>query len=69
MGYDMTSLVNEMRDGLNTVKRDVAAASAKLGSGTHGSAGSSCPTCLTTTTFLVFGVVQLILLFGYFMYR
>ncbi|KAE8752669.1 ergic-53 [Frankliniella occidentalis] len=70
VGYDMTSLVNEMRDGLNTVKRDVAAASAKLGNMPGGgSAGGSCPTCLTTTMFLVFGVVQLTLLFGYFMYR
>lgn len=70
VGYDMTSLVNEMRDGLNTVKRDVAAASAKLGNAPPGgSAGGTCPNCLTTTMFFMFGAVQLVLLFGYFMYR
>lgn len=70
VGYDMTSLVNELRDGINTVKRDVAAASAKLGNvSPGGQIGGGCPTCLTTTTFLVFAAVQLIILFAYFIYR
>ncbi|PSN52985.1 Protein ERGIC-53 [Blattella germanica] len=65
VGYDMASLVNEMRDGLNTVKRDVAAASQRLSGGAATPGG--CPpqtACLSTTIFLVFAVVQLCIILG-----
>ena len=70
VGYDMASLVSEMRDGLNTVKRDVAAASQRLSGGALPAGG--CPpqtNCLSTTIFLVFAVVQLIVILGYSLWR
>jgi len=69
MGYDMASLISEMRDGLNTVKRDVAAASQRLGGG---GAPGGCPpptACLSTTVFLVFAAVQLAVILGYSLWR
>ncbi|XP_034178140.1 lectin, mannose binding protein ergic53 [Osmia lignaria lignaria] len=66
MGYDYHSLVSEMRDGINTLKRDIGQANAKLNSG-----GGDCPAtnCLTTTMFLLFVAIQMIILLGYSMYR
>lgn len=66
MGYDYQSLVSEMRDGLNIVKRDVAQVNAKVNSG-----GGDCPTtnCLTTTIFLLFVAIQMVILLAYSMYR
>lgn len=58
MGYDYQSLVSEMRDGLNSLKRDVKA----TGSG-------ECPTCLSTTMFLLFIGIQMIILLVYSLYR
>ncbi|KAJ4443884.1 hypothetical protein ANN_05671 [Periplaneta americana] len=72
VGYDMASLISEMRDGLNTVKRDVAAASQRLSAGGAGTAAGGCPpqtACLSTTVFLVFAVVQLIVILGYSLWR
>jgi hypothetical protein len=70
VGYDMASLVSEMRDGLNTVKRDVAAASQRLGGGS-GSPGGCPPqtACLSTTIFLVFGVLQIAIIVGYSLWK
>jgi mannose-binding lectin 1 len=68
MGYDMASLISEMRDGLNTVKRDVAAASQRLGGGALG----GCPpstTCVSTTVFLLFAALQLAVIIGYSVWR
>ena len=66
MGYDSQSLISEMRDGLNALKRDIGQMGAKLNSGTV-----DCPTtnCLTTTMFLMFVGVQMIILLAYSMYR
>jgi mannose-binding lectin 1 len=70
VGYDMASVINEMRDGLNVVKRDVAAASQRLVSGSGTPAG--CPqqvACVSTTVFLIFVVVQLVIILGYSVWR
>ncbi|XP_076241591.1 lectin, mannose binding protein ergic53 [Calliopsis andreniformis] len=66
MGYDYHSLVSEMRDGLNTLKRDIGQISTKSNTG-----GIECPTtnCLTTTMFLLFIAIQMIILLAYSMYR
>ena len=66
MGYDSQSLISEMRDGLNALKRDIGQMGAKLNTGTV-----DCPTtnCLTTTMFLMFVGVQMIILLAYSMYR
>jgi len=70
MGYDMASLISEMRDGLNTVKRDVAAASQRLGSGGGPAGGCPAPTaCLSTTIFLVFAALQIAVMLGYSLWR
>lgn len=68
MGYDYQSLVSEMRDGLNQVKRDVAQTYAKL---TGSGAPVACPTtsCLTTTMFLTFLAIQMVILLGYSIYK
>ena len=66
MGYDSQSLISEMRDGLNALKRDIGQMGAKLNTGTV-----DCPTtnCLTTTMFLMFVGVQMIILLAYSVYR
>ncbi|XP_012540603.1 protein ERGIC-53 [Monomorium pharaonis] len=58
MGYDYQSFMTEMRDGLNTLKKDFK---------TTGSV--DCPNCLTTTMFLLFIGVQMIILLVYSLYR
>lgn len=62
MGYDYQSLISEMRDGLNTLKKDIRQSNA---------GGADCPTvnCLTTTMFLLFIAIQMIILLGYSLYR
>ncbi|CAL7950199.1 unnamed protein product [Xylocopa violacea] len=64
MGYDYHSLISEMRDGLNTLKRDIGQMNTKANCG-------DCPTtnCLTTTMFLLFVALQMIILLVYSMYR
>ncbi|XP_014474951.1 PREDICTED: protein ERGIC-53 isoform X2 [Dinoponera quadriceps] len=61
MGYDYQSLISEMRDGLNTLKRDIR----------QTNTGNDCPTtnCLTTTMFLLFVGIQMIILLAYSLYR
>ncbi|KAH1006628.1 hypothetical protein HUJ05_007342 [Dendroctonus ponderosae] len=64
VGFDTQSLVNEVRDGLNQVKVNVAQVSAHLGQ------QSSCPTvnCVTFTSVLIIVAVQLVLILGYNIY-
>lgn len=66
MGDDYHSLVSEMREGHNTLKREVRQVNTKISSGS-----TDCPTanCLTTTMFLLFVAVQMIILLAYSMYR
>ncbi|KAK4884644.1 hypothetical protein RN001_000915 [Aquatica leii] len=66
VGYDMQSLVSEMRDGLNSVKQNVAQVSQKMGS-----SSSNCPnvSCVSVTSVLIISVVQLVILLGYSIYR
>ncbi|XP_012221854.1 protein ERGIC-53 [Linepithema humile] len=58
MGYDYQSFISEMRDGLNTLKKDI-----------KNTDSGDCPSCLTTTMFLLFIGLQMILLFAYSFYR
>ena len=70
MGYDMASLISEMRDGLNAVKRDVAAASQRLSG--EGGAPGGCPpykACVSTTIFLLFAALQVLVILGYYIWR
>ncbi|XP_063984599.1 protein ERGIC-53 [Diachasmimorpha longicaudata] len=67
IGYDYQSLVSEMRDGLNQIKRDVSQTYAKVTGTTPG----ACPNvnCLSTTVFVAILVIQMMILLGYSMYR
>lgn len=66
VGYDMVSIVNELRDGINSLKRDSGVNAQKLGS-TPG----ACPnlSCISIPIFIVVSVVQLLCFIGYSMYR
>lgn len=68
VGYDMVSLVNELRDGMNSLKRDAAATAQKLVSP---SPAGSCPnlSCVSLPILIGVAVVQLICFVGYSMYR
>lgn len=63
MGYDYHSLISEMRDGLNELKRDKKEQKVDT--------VGSCPTqnCLTTTMFLLFIAIQMVILLGYSLYK
>lgn len=71
IGYDYQSLISEMRDGLNTIKRDIAQTNVKLGVGNQAGQIGDCPNgnCLTTTMFLVFLAIQMAILLGYNIYK
>lgn len=60
LGYDQVSIMNEIRDSLNTIKRD---ALSKTG---H---SQSCPTCATSTFVLVAAAVQTLLFIAYVVYK
>ncbi|XP_032666479.1 protein ERGIC-53 [Odontomachus brunneus] len=57
MGYDYQSLITEMRDGLNTLKKQMRQ--------------TECPStnCLTVSMFLLFIGIQMLILLGYSLYR
>ncbi|KAK8377064.1 hypothetical protein O3P69_013606 [Scylla paramamosain] len=67
VGYDLHVTLNEMKEGLNIVKRDLGNANQRLAQG----GGGACPSisCVSTTVFMVFMVLQVVLLIGYIMYR
>lgn len=67
-GYDVQSIITEMRDGLNQVKQGVAHVGQRLG---QPAPLSSCPTqnCVSLVTFLVVAGVQLAILLVYNIYK
>ncbi|XP_042224956.1 protein ERGIC-53-like isoform X2 [Homarus americanus] len=68
VGYDLHVTLNEMKEGLNIVRRDLGAATQRMSAGPGGVA---CPTvsCVSTGLFIAFMVIQVVLLIGYIMYR
>lgn len=68
VGYDMVSLVNELRDGINSVKRDAAATAQKLVSPPP-AGGCPTPSCVSLPIFIGVAVVQLLCFIGYSLYR
>lgn len=60
LGYDQVSMMHEIRDSLNTIKRE---ASSKTG---H---TQSCPTCATNTIVIVAATVQTLLFIAYVIYK
>lgn len=67
-GYDMHSLVSEMRDGLNTVKQGVQGVQARIN---QPQPLNGCPTvkCVGLTPFLIAISVQLLIILGYNIYK
>ncbi|XP_023226933.1 protein ERGIC-53-like [Centruroides sculpturatus] len=64
--FQYQTLINEVKDGLNIVKRDV--------SSLHAKTGGPCPampqvSCLTPTYFFIFMGLQLIIMIGYITYQ
>lgn len=66
-GYDsVQNNLNEVKEGLNMIKRDISVTAQRLAS------QPACPTsqpCLSTTIFAVFMVIQMIVMIAYFVYR
>ncbi|XP_037956410.1 protein ERGIC-53 [Teleopsis dalmanni] len=69
-GYDIQSIIAEMRDGMNQVKQGVAQFGQKVGS-PNTNAQISCPTgnCVGVTLFLSVTVVQLLLVLLYNVFK
>lgn len=67
IGYDSSALVRELQEGFNAVRRDVSFATQTV----NKMQAATCPNipCLTTTTFIIFAIVQIFILVGYFYYR
>ena len=67
IGFDnVQNSLNEVKEGLNQIKRDISVTAQRLAS------QPSCPTsqpCLSTTIFAVFMVIQMIVMIAYFVYR
>ncbi|KAK8745592.1 hypothetical protein OTU49_000277, partial [Cherax quadricarinatus] len=68
VGYDLHVTLNEMKEGLNIVKRDLGTANQRLSSA-PGGVGCPSVSCVSTGLFIAFTVIQLVLLIGYIMYR
>ncbi|XP_031618611.1 protein ERGIC-53 [Contarinia nasturtii] len=67
-GYDVQSMIGEMRDGLNQIKQGITNVHAKVSSP---QAQTSCPnvTCLSLTSFLVATAIQLGIMLAYSLYK
>ncbi|XP_064084264.1 protein ERGIC-53-like isoform X2 [Macrobrachium nipponense] len=70
VGYDLHVTLNEMKEGLNIVKRDVSSANQRLNAVPVGG-GQGCPavSCVSTGIFITCMVIQVVLLIGYIIYR
>jgi lectin, mannose-binding 1 len=71
-GYDVQSVIAEMRDGMNQVKQGVAAVGQRLAQQVPPAAAQTgCPTknCLGMTPFLITITIQLVIILGYSIYR
>lgn len=64
VGYDMQSLISEMRDGLNNLKQSISQPQ-------RGAPVPECPrvSCVSLTTLLIVVTVQLVVMLGYSMYK
>lgn len=67
-GYDVQSMMNEMRDGLNQVKQGVANVGARIGTNPQAQTGG-CPSCVSMTAILVITAVQLSVMLAYSLFK
>lgn len=68
-GYDVQSLMSEMRDGMNQVKAGVAAVGSRINAAPQGQIGCPTPNCLGLTSFLIAIAVQLGLMLAYSLFK
>ncbi len=74
-GPDLTKPVQEMKESLNLVRRDLASVSQRLNQQPPSQGGTvQCPevpagSCVSTTVFVVLMAVQLVIMISYLMYR
>lgn len=62
LGYDQISIMNEIRDMLNTMKRDSASKPSYVQQ-------IACPSCATNTFIIVIATVQSLVFIIYFVYK
>ena len=68
IGYDhLQNSLNEIKEGINTIKRDISVTAQRLAA--QPVASWPTQTCLSTTIFAVFMVIQMVIMIGYFIYR
>lgn len=69
--YQDGPIINEMRDGLNHLKIQLAQIGGQQGGGAQAQQQGGCPqqSCLSFRTFLIVAVVQLLITLGYNIYR
>lgn len=68
-GYDVQSLMSEMRDGMNQVKAGVAAVGSRINAQPQGQIGCPTTNCLGLTSFLIAIAVQLGLMLAYSLFK
>ncbi|KAH8366135.1 hypothetical protein KR093_009497 [Drosophila rubida] len=70
-GYDVQTLIAEMRDGMNQVKQGISHVGQRLGMPQASAQTAPCPTgsCVGVTLFLSVTVVQLLLVFIYNIFK
>lgn len=68
-GYDVQSLMSEMRDGMNQVKAGVAAVGSRINAQPQGQIGCPTSNCLGLTSFLIAIAVQLSLMLAYSLFK
>jgi len=69
--FDFSGSVNELREGINSLKRDVGAVSQRVHSQPSAGALDGCPTvsCVSSTVAVVMGLVQICVILGYMIYK
>jgi len=68
IGFDsMQNSLNEIKEGLNLIKRDISVTAQRLA--TQPAACPASQPCLSTTIFVGFMVGQVLVMIGYFIYR
>jgi len=69
---DITGSVNELKEGINIIKRDVSIVSQRVhGGGGGGGAAplSGCPSCVSTSVVIAMSFIQMGVILGYLLYK
>ncbi|CAL8141990.1 unnamed protein product [Orchesella dallaii] len=68
---DITGSVNELKDGINTLKRDIGTVSQRVHAAPVAAGQEGCPivSCVSTTVVVAMGFVQMGVILGYLLYK